>query len=368
MLGRLAAVVALMVLSACSTVGSAQQAGRPPNSRPGTWRELPSAPRGLNPGSMSVWIGDELVVWSKPGAIYNAERDSWRTLPAPPGGRHPGGGPVWTGKEVLSWSIANSLGDRPTNEGLAYNPETNAWRLLLRAPISGRISHQSIWTGTEMIVWGGMDQCCAIDSYIHQSEAAAFNPTSNTWRRLRDVPSPVSGDDGRADSLAVGDTMLVWRGQRLSAYDIDRDRWSSLARPSFSSERCGMTGGPASVATVVDDTVFTWSGSCQTRWGRAFDINGERWRRTADAPIDIWSLAPRDGTVYATGRPYSDVMADRAAVWSYDIRRDRWTQLPKPSQPLALGAFITWTGSEVLLWGGWLGKDIPPTGAAYTPN
>lgn len=358
------AVIALALLTSCSTQPSG--AGRPPNSRPGVWRELPTAPRGVSPWSQHIWTGTELILFSDPGAIYDPEKDKWRKLPSPPRDRHPNGTAVWTGEEVLSWGGAASLSGKATNRGTAFNPSTNKWRLIPSAPIEGRLGHEAAWTEREMIVWGGVEQCCGIDSTIHGPEAAAFDPSTNRWRRIRDAPPGVSGDDGPAASFATPPTMLVWRGQQLSSYEIDKDRWSRLRRPSFPRERCGMTGGPASVAVVLNETIFTWSGSCETKWGRAYNLDSTRWHRIAESPLSIWSLTAGESALYASGR--TDPNTDRASVWRYDIRSDSWRALPKTSQPLAAGAFVVWTGSEVLVWGGEIAKGVPPSGAAYTPN
>jgi hypothetical protein len=60
---------------------------------------------------------------------------------------------------------------------------------------------------------------------------------------------------------------------------------------------------------------------------------------------------------------------------AYNPARDSWRVLPR--SPLAthngrgrLGAVMVWTGTQMVIWGGWTGafKDAPfPDGAAFQP-
>src|SRR5205807_4897393 len=144
------------------------------------------------------------------GAAYEPGADRWQVLPpAPVAGRF-GTSAVWSGREVLFWGGQAGADTRglhlppptatgglhlppPTGtfaDGAAYDPATRRWRKLPAAPIGARTGHQAVWTGREMVVWGGYPRCCPIDSVIHDPAAAAFDPATNRWRRIADVPPP----------------------------------------------------------------------------------------------------------------------------------------------------------------------------------
>ena len=233
-------------------------------STQGTWRLLPKAPVAPTEGLSGAWTGKEMLLFgrvtrrAKDGAVlgrldaaasYNPVLDTWRRLPSPmPTTGFADTSSVWTGKEMLVWG-------QGTRE--AFNPRTNRWR---RLPSSKLLAvHDGfglvVWTGREMIGWGG--GCCgdAFDDGVaynptneplegagslapgraqrpigawtgrelivlvggidpdgnpwpaRLARAAAYSPSTNTWRRIAPLPEPRNGAtalwDGR-EALVVG--------------------------------------------------------------------------------------------------------------------------------------------------------------------
>ncbi|HEV3365566.1 MAG TPA: hypothetical protein VG795_15765, partial [Acidimicrobiia bacterium] len=185
-----------------------------------------------------AWTGRQLVVWGgeaadghRPagdGAAYDPGTDRWEVLPPAPIRARFGASAVWTGREVLFWGGQGGF-DTTFGDGAAYDPATRRWRVLPAAPIGPRTSHQAAWTGTEMVVWGGFGRCCPIGRVIHDPAAAAYNPVSERWRRVADVPLPWSGDDGSAVTMVVGGEPLIWRHGHLATYDAGTDAWREVA-------------------------------------------------------------------------------------------------------------------------------------------
>src|SRR5205085_3884945 len=245
-----------------------------------------------------------------------------------------------------------------------YDPATTRWRTLPPAPIGPRTQHQAVWTGREMVVWGGYARCCPIDSVIHDPEAAAYDPATDRWRRIADVPPPWSGDDGFATTVLADGRPLVWRRGRLGAWDPATDRWSEVAggapagappagAPPGAAPAPGSTIDPVALAVAAGGDVFTWIGNAGRLDGAAWRPSTSTWRRTA--PLD----AQTGPTVVTGGDDRLFVAAGQSArVLEYRIADDRWTELPLPPIPTRSDAALAWTGSDLLVWGG-MGDEGP---------
>jgi galactose oxidase-like protein len=370
----------------CSPTGSAtpaqplapsatQSASAP---APGTWRRIAAAPIPPAGGMAAAWTGRQLVVWggqsgdgrqpAGDGAAYDPGADRWEVLaPAPVAARF-GATAVWTGREVLFWGGQGGPG-MTLADGAAYDPATRHWRALPPAPIGPRTSHEAVWTGKEMVVWGGFAHCCPIDSVIHDPAAAAYDPATDRWRRIADIPPPWSGDDGTAVTMVRADPrpgpegqsvdgVLIWRRNHLAAYDPATDAWSETpgvppeprpGDPSLPST----TGDPFAVGAASDHDVFTWTGKSAELQGVAWRPSDGTWRRTA-------TLEAQAGGSLAAGGPDRIYAAagQSARVLEYRIGEDRWEELPLPPIATRSAATLVWTGSELLFWGG-IGDEGP---------
>ena len=184
-------------------------------------------------------------------AAYNPVTNRWRELPRW-GDRN--AVTVWTGRQVLTWG--GGCCDDFSAGGGAYAPATNAWQQLPRGPLAGRHT-TGAWTGTELIVAGGTgsDSHGNVVGYKTFADAAAYNPTTRTWRRLPAMPEP------RTDATATwtGSELLVVGGRGPGkqyadgvAYDPASNRWSALPRSPLR--------GRAGHAAV-------WTGTQMLIWG-----------------------------------------------------------------------------------------------------
>ena len=315
----------------------------------------------------AAWTGRQLVVWGgeasdghqplRDGAAYDPAADRWEVLPLAPVAARFGDSAVWTGREVLFWG---GQGGPATifADGAAYDPVARRWRVMPPAPIGPRTSHQAIWTGKEMVVWGGFGRCCPIDSVIHDPAAAAYDPATDRWRRIGDVPAPWSGDDGSAVTVAGDERPLVWRRGHLGAYDAVADTWSEVAgvppAPLPANPALPITtADPFAVGAATEHEVFTWTGRSGELQGLAWRPSDASWRRTAtlDAQAGGSLTAGAPGRIFAaTGQS--------ARVLEYRIADDRWEELPLPPIPTRSAAVLIWTGSELLFWGG-IGDEGP---------
>jgi hypothetical protein len=316
----------------------------------------------------AAWTGQQLVVWggqsgdghwqpASAGAAYDPAADRWQVLPRAPIAPRFGATAVWTGRDVLIWGGQGGL-DTTFADGAAYDPATRRWRLLAAAPIEARTSHQAVWTGSEMIVWGGFARCCPIDSVIHDPAAAAYDPATDRWRRISDVPPPWSGDDGSAVTVSDNGRPLVWRHGQLAAYDAAQNAWSEVAgaMPAplpFNPAPPSTSADPFALGVSVDHEAFTWTGRSGELDGLAWRSSDGSWRRTAtlDAQSGASIAAGGMGQIYAAA-------GQSARVLEYRIADDRWAELPLPPIPSRSAAVLVWTGSELLFWGG-IGDEGP---------
>src|SRR5207244_3734221 len=155
-----------------------------------TWRKRSPrpGPTGAFEGRYSaVWTGKEVLVW---GAFdYQAldpAKNRWRALPRRPGIGAAGGLVVWTGREMIGWG-GGCCGDA-FSSGVAYDPATNRWRNLPASPLAGSQHPVGAWTGRELVILVGGFDPDGKPWPQRLARAAAYNPATNTWRRLTSLP------------------------------------------------------------------------------------------------------------------------------------------------------------------------------------
>ncbi len=298
-----------------------------------SWRgsARPLGPNGSYLGNYSaVWTGKEMLVW---GAFdyeaYNPATNQWRRLPDRPGIGHAGGIVVWTGREMIGWG-GGCCGDA-FSDGVAYNPATNTWRNLPASPLAGSQHPLGVWTGRELIVFVGDLSPDGKPWPARLARAAAYDPTTNTWRRIAPLPAPRNGAnvvwDGH-EILVVGGAGAP-SGDKLPpaatvgfAYDPATNRWRRL--PPMESGRVG--------AAAV------WTGNRLLLWGGSETTN-------ADDPV-----IPPHGL-------------------AFDPRANRWSPLPQAPLLGRLDPTAVWTGRAMIVWGGEKsGKKVFTDGAAFSPE
>jgi hypothetical protein len=201
-------------------------------------------------------------------------------------------------------------------------------------------------------VWGGITQCCPIDSEIHDPAAAAYDPATNRWRRVADVPGPWSGDDGDAVTMADGDRPLIWRRGHLAGADPALSAWGEVTGtqppvPPRNPQLPTTTSDPVALGAVDDGEVFTWTGVSGELQGLAWRAADATWRRTA-------TLEAQSGATMTAGGPGRIFAAagQSARILEYRIGDDRWEELPLPPVNTRSAAVLVWTGSELIFWGG----------------
>ncbi len=213
-----------------------------------TWRELPGVDVSPVEGAAAVWTGDEVIVYGgyypSVSLAYSQAVDAWRPLSSPLfRGNDEDHGMVWTGEEVLVWGGIQGPSHSPVP--LLYDPGIDVWSEGTSSPILGRNRFTHVWTGEELIVWGGYgtySEAPEADGDSVYGDGAAYNPITDTWRKLSNSPL-----EDRCDHSAVwtGTVMIVYGGMAgrgcgspnepalgsSAAYDPATDSWAMLPMP-----------------------------------------------------------------------------------------------------------------------------------------
>jgi N-acetylneuraminic acid mutarotase len=284
-----------------------------------TWRRL--APPPGDPGNYegrysAVWTGKEMLVWGPLTRLaFNPATNHWRQLPINAG--VPAGIVVWTGREMIGWG-GGCCGDASA-EGAAFNPATNTRRKLPRSPLAPAQRPIGAWTGRELIILvTGIDP----DGKPYPASlarAAAYNPTTNRWRRIAPLPAPRAG----ATVVWDGHELLVVGPYRASfAYNPATNRWRRLAPMSSGRQR----------AAAV------WTGKRLLIWG---------------------------GTTTSSESPQSPPRG-----LAYKPTTNRWSTLPAAPLRGRLDPTAVWTGRAMIVWGGYRpkpggGQTVFADGAAF---
>jgi N-acetylneuraminic acid mutarotase len=338
----------------------------------------------------SAWTGKELVVfgrrsdlehprivrgtpvyWTNVAAAYDPRARHWRRL-APPAVVDAVGdeSALWTGSRVVF------LGPFHT---LVYDPATDRWQVLRRG--HGGLA---VWTGHELLAWGG--GCCG-DAF---DDGVAFDPATGSWRTIARSPlapsqAPIGAWDGHELLLLVSDTDpngKAWpkRLARAAAYNPQTDTWRRIARPPM------LHPGARAVSTGRELVLF--GGYATERRpasaeAYAFEPTANRWRTLpAMESGRLLSAAVWTGSrllLWGGGTGLADPPHVPTHGLAYDPTRNGWAPLPKAPLKGRLGPTGVWTGRSFLVFGGSIGVCGPDgvhgchtksfaDGAAFTPS
>lgn len=298
------------------------------------WRRLPPVPGPLRLGPQAVATGDAVILYggflrgadavrvAPDGYVLDLEEEVWQPLPPAPNAPLWDPVVVWTGEEMIVWGgarpgDAHELGRWPV-QGAAYRPDEGSWRPIADAPVEQVYYSSGLWTGEKLIVWGGHHGGPPTDSETGAPFAAAYDPATDSWRRL---PAPPLEDPAEAAGVWTGSELLLW------------------GRPPFRL----LADAPAVTGARIDP-----------------DRPGRGWRFLPEVPLteqaarSVYGLTAvwaGDAAIFYGGYARSVGLVYRPAL-------EHWAQLP--AHRARVNAQAAWTGQEMLLWGGYTttGPDV----------
>lgn len=264
----------------------------------------------------------------------------WSRLARPPVARFEAA-TVWGDRELLVWG-GNTASDAVHDaDGRSYDAATDRWDALPPAPLAERSSAAITWTGSEATVWTGREVVVwgAKGRASPRSDGAAYDPASDTWRRIRDAP------------FALNEASAAWTGEEIVVVGALLDGFNDSAseharalayRPETDTWRV-LPDTPLSPQAVS----AAWTGSDVVAWdyvldAAAYEPGDDAWRRLPRLPLDEMEAQPESAVV---ARALFAWYSGQAAV--LDMRTETWTRLPVP--PAARGALLVPAEGAVLL-------------------
>ncbi len=371
-----------------------------------TWIQLAVPAPTARAFHTAIWTGTKMIVWggfitgqqayvsaSNTGGTYNPSSDSWGFTPIGtnvPGARYYHTA-VWTGAEMIVWG---GFGSALTylNTGGRYNPTTDSWALTstgANVP-TARQYHTAIWAGgavNRMIVWGG----CGNTAYpstgcLYADTGGRYDPALDTWTATSIAGAPAARGGHTAVWADTTGEMIVWGGwdDATSAYFNTGAKYN----PSSDTWTATSTGANAPTARLFHSAV--WAGGATNRmivWG-GYDGGSVSLNTGAvyDPSTNSWTNATSTLNAPAGRETHPAVWTGTEMVvwggwawdlWSgayldtggkYDPSSDTWIAVTPTNAPLArMRHTAVWTGTEMIVWGGWDGSAYLSSGGRYTP-
>jgi N-acetylneuraminic acid mutarotase len=270
----------------------------------------------------------------------------------------------WEGRDDSSYVLSIA-------ENLESSAKHNSWTPMAYIPMP-TTGHQAVWTGTEMIVWGGL-------SNERWSRGARYNPSIDSWTAIATGPGSPSLRYHHT-LVWTGKEVIVWGGQGSDKlldtggrYDPVRDSWTAIP------------AGPNCPAARENHTAV-WTGNEMIVWG------GESWNSPHyigsggryDPIMNTWkSTSIGEGCPLGRTEHVAIWTGDEMIVWGgfdgknwlnsggrYEPSMDRWIPTSQsaecPTERIYPG--IAWTGNEMIIWGGLASNGYLRTGGHYNPK
>ncbi|QGG96743.1 Kelch repeat-containing protein [Actinomarinicola tropica] len=382
----LAAVAVLLLIVGAAAILWTGGAAAPVAAARGEWRGMADAPLAPRFEPVTLWTGDELLVWGGydvdnvelvDGAAYDPSTDEWRTIadvPFEPVRRT--GVPVGQPGTSMSYDVDGAVVDgvayfavatdesAPLVDLVAYDPLVDAWRMVGRTPFQGVETVTT--TGNVLAVVGWRPETDAVGW-------ATVDPASGDWSEPLDVPNsgalagfpPIGGADdvdGRAAVLRGGP--IDRQAPMGFLLEPGTGEVTLLEMPTelpFGAATAGIWGELASDGTLVG--VASSDDGQLARVAYRLDPTNGRWSAVAspsagptDGDHQAMVVAVRDGTLVLGGLELDGTeggLRSVPAAQATDEGAHRWQSLPgAPIDLDRVGHVAVWTGDEVIVWGG----------------
>jgi len=332
------------------------------------WAAISIGPdRGDLVGSTVVWTGTEAVAFGGQPTGYASPSDhgvdaydpvtlKWRKVSY----EVPLLAPIllWTSDNILAVGWAKT--GAPRSVAATLSMDTGEWTILADAPAPDKLwsADAWVWTGSELLVMSG-------NQGLDSATAQAFNPTTNEWRVLPNVPL---APRYHATSLWTGDEWLIWGGGDGTnefadgvAYDPSTDTYRALADSPLSARRVPgvWTGTEMIMLGGVSGGDLTGNAGNAESDGAAYNPMTDTWRLTKPGFAHPGFVPVWTGTLIIQ-------FAKGGAVW-YDPATDEWS-----SGDMMFGEVPhedrspVWTGSVVVFLGAYP-NSAGTGGATFTP-
>ncbi len=228
---------------------------------------------------------------------------------------------------------------------------------------SPRTFAASVRVGARLLVWGGLGP-----RGEERTDGALYDPRSDAWEP---VPAGAPGGDRRRLTVAaLGERVFVWEllSRRGAIFDVRTRTWTPVpdaGAPRFVQRAVGMT-----------DAWFVWSlgGTGEHNSASVLSPDAARWREllpplrqdARNSSAITWT-----GTqvlVWGGTEASFSTQPPRNDGYRYSPSDDQWSSVENAGAPSPRwGAELFWTGLEALVWGGNNGSRQLWDGGLYDP-
>ncbi|QOV89969.1 Kelch repeat-containing protein [Humisphaera borealis] len=269
----------------------------------------------------------------------------------------------------------NGSAQTPTALPVGFN-----WTTVTNGPVNRAESLGTLVNG-KLYVFGGLDGSVVpgTANFVAMKRADVFNPATNTWTRIADVPEALT----HTSSVVVGDAIWFVGGytgnqpvggghNRVNIYNTTTNAWSRGPNLPVAQGAGG--------ATVIGNTIYFVAGTNAARTasvGDTYKLNlsqqSQGWKKVASLPTPRNHLAVYaiGGKLYAIGGQtgQQSTNAPLSLVHQYDPLTNVWKQVASlPSaRTHTTNAVFAYRGRMVIV-GGENGYDNPQRDLlAYDP-
>jgi len=237
---------------------------------------------------------------------------------------------------------------------------------------------------TPMTIGRGFVSAAVVDGKIyviggfptHYSVTSAverYDPTTDTWTRMADMPSARCGHA----TCAYGEKIFVFGGvtpdaysqarNNIYVYDTKTDTWAEKGPMPYANALCGVA--------VVDDLIYLVGGALSSSSPpvsrvMAYDPGTESWIRKADMPTARGHLSACtvNGKIYAIGgAPQNWQAVAYVRVEEYDPSTDSWTRMADmPTARATVGTCAL--NGKIHAIGGFSPSGVFTTHEVYDPS
>jgi hypothetical protein len=222
-------------------------------------------------------------------------------------------------------------------------PSQNGLELYGDSPLSPRNDAAVIAAGDVVVVWGGSIEGANVGrpelGFETFDDGAFLDLASGTWRAMSPAPLP-RAVDVRPVGIWTGEEVLVFRGAHAAAWDPSSDTWRSLPAPPDRVTQVFWTGEEV-IALGADAT---------------YHVGDDGWNALPDGPVEPTELLGGEAVAAAwTGDELivlSKSASDRADAAAFDPESRSWRALPPAEFSYGSTAVgVAWTGDELVAVG-----------------
>ncbi len=364
------------------------------NPATGIWTPMAASPLAARFNHFCVWGGSKLYVWggisatSSPlsdGAIYDVLKNSWTPLstggvPSARGSgwnacfAQAGFGAVRTGAQILYWGGYD--GTSVKNDGSLYIPPTWTTISSTSAPAARQRNGtaNAVWTGSQVVVWGGTTAGYA----SFYNDGARYDPVANTWTAMSTTGAPSARTGNAIVYTGVsGKEIVVWGGTAGTGlnyadgatYNLTTNAWTAMAASTLS-------GGSPSAAVWTGSQVLIWGigqfGGMPSAQGARYNVAANTWSAMATTGQPAARAFWANGGVWTGSKMLMWGGYDGSSWYNdgflYDPTGNAWTTMAASPMSSRVQFTPVWTGTKLVIWGGAQGGIYYADGAMYDPS